>query len=221
MSYYLKLFDWSLYTLPTAIPLTDIEGDTHSNDPASPDYWNGAPTWIGEDFTFDGGIPYQILVDDDDGHFEDGYVETGGIQTLAQDVTINGTLYAAGSQVENEFSMLDSLGNEVWVLRIGGKNVGFVYPTGQEPTAVKPSQRRTGAMEIQLTALTVWDQGKPTIRLTHEMARLRGQPVMIPSMQPTPGIQKAIRSMMVGLAEPAQTTTMSMRWMEMTSLMLD
>ena len=135
MSYYLKLFDWSLYTLPTAIPMTNIEGDTFANDPASPNYWSGAPTWIGEDFTFDGGVPYQILVDDDDGYFEDGYVETGGIQTLAQDVTINGTLYTAGSQVENEFSMLDSLGNEVWVLRIGGQNVGFVYPTDQEPTA--------------------------------------------------------------------------------------
>lgn len=135
MSYYLKLFDWSLYTLPSAIPMSDIEGDTHANDPASPDYSSGAPSWIGEDFTFDGGMAYQILVDDDDGDFEDAYVETGGIQTLAQDVTINGTLYTAGSQVQNEFSMVDALGNEVWVLRIGGENVGFVYPTGQEPTA--------------------------------------------------------------------------------------
>jgi len=135
MSYYLKLFDWALYTLPSSIPMSDIEGNTQPNDPAHPDYSSGAPTWIGEDFTFNGGVGYQILVDDDDGNFEDGYVETGGIQTLAQDVTINGTLYTAGSQVENEFSLIDGLGNEVWVLRIAGKNVGFVYQSGEEPTA--------------------------------------------------------------------------------------
>lgn len=134
MSYYLKLFDWALYTLPSNIPMADIEGDSHANDPASPDYSSGAPTWIGEDFTFNGGVGYQILINDDDDDFEDAYVETGGIQTLAQDVTINGTLYSAGSQVENEFSMVDGLGNEVWVLRIGGTNVGFVYQSGEEPT---------------------------------------------------------------------------------------
>ncbi|KIN75527.1 Hint domain-containing protein [Sulfitobacter mediterraneus] len=134
MSYYLKLFDWALYTLPSNIPMADIEGDSHANDPAHPDYSSGAPTWIGEDFTFNGGVGYQILINDDDDDFEDAYVETGGIQTLAQDVTINGTLYPAGSQVQNEFSMVDGLGNEVWVLRIGGTNVGFVYQSGEEPT---------------------------------------------------------------------------------------
>ena len=55
MAYYIAIFDWSLYTLPSAIPMTDIEGDTHSNDPASPDYSASAPTWIGETFTFNGG----------------------------------------------------------------------------------------------------------------------------------------------------------------------
>jgi hypothetical protein len=134
MAYYIAIFDWSLYTLPSAIPMTDIEGDTHSNDPASPDYSASAPTWIGETFTFNGGSSTQVKITDDDGQFQDGYVETGGAQTLTQDVTINGTTYLAGSVIENEFSMLDASGNEVFVVRIDGVNVGFGYPVGQEPT---------------------------------------------------------------------------------------
>ncbi len=134
MPYYIAVYDWSLYTLPSSIPMTDIEGDTHSNDPASPDYSSSAPTWIGETFTFNGGSSIQIEITDDDGLFEDGYVETGGAQTLTQDVTINGTTYLAGAVIENEFSMLDAAGNEVFVVRIDGVNVGFGYPVGQEPT---------------------------------------------------------------------------------------
>lgn len=114
--------------------MTDIEGDTHSNDPAHPDYSSSAPTWIGETFTFNGGASTPIEISDDDGQFEDGYVETGGAQTLAQDVTINGTTYLAGSVIENEFSMLDASGNEVFIVRIDGINIGFGYPAGQEPT---------------------------------------------------------------------------------------
>ncbi len=135
MSYSIVIYDWSLYTLPAAIPITDIEGDTHANDPASVDYDPGAPSWIGETFTFNGGTSTPLLVTDDDANFEDVYVETGGAQTLTQDVTINGTTYLAGSVVENEFSMLDGSGNEVWVVRIDGVNVGFAYPSGSEPTA--------------------------------------------------------------------------------------
>lgn len=114
--------------------MTDIEGDTHSNDPASPDYSSSVPTWIGETFTFNGGSSTQVEITDDDGQFQDGYVETGGAQTLTQDVTINGTTYLAGSVIENEFSMLDASGNEVYVVRIDGVNIGFGYPVGQEPT---------------------------------------------------------------------------------------
>lgn len=134
MPYYIAVYDWSLYNLPSAIPITNIEGDTHSNDPASPDYSSSVPTWIGETFTFNGGSSTQIEITDDDGQFEDSYVETGGAQTLTQNVTINGTTYLAGSVVENEFSMLDASGNEVYVVRIDGVNIGFGYPVGQEPT---------------------------------------------------------------------------------------
>ncbi|WP_084013823.1 Hint domain-containing protein [Leisingera methylohalidivorans] len=143
----IKLYDWSLYTMPSAIPMSDIEGDSHANDPDSPDYNASAPTWIGETFTFNGGSGSQIDIVDDDGQFEDGYVETGGAQTLGQDVTINGVTYLAGSVVENEFSMLDAAGNEVFVVRIDGVNVGFGYPEGQEPvngTSFTAAQGRDG-----------------------------------------------------------------------------
>ena len=89
MPYYIAIYDWSLYTLPPAIPTSDIEGDTHSNDPASPDYSPTAPTWIGETFTYNGGSSIFLEINDDDADFNDGYVDTGTAKTLAQDVTIS------------------------------------------------------------------------------------------------------------------------------------
>jgi hypothetical protein len=124
--------------------MSDIEGNTHANDPAAASYNPGAPSWIGETFTFNGGSSTKIEINDDDGNFEDAYVETGGPQTLAQDVTINGTTYPAGSIVENEFSMLDASGNEVYVARIDGVNIGFGYPVGQEPVIGEPFTATTG-----------------------------------------------------------------------------
>lgn len=147
MAFNIAIYGWSSFSLPSSIPMSDIEGDTHSNDPASVDYNASAPSWIGETFTFNGGASTLLSIDDDDGNFEDGYVETGGIQTLTQDVTINGTTYAAGSVVENEFSLIDGSGTEIWVVRIDGVNVGFSYPTGQEPApgdAFVPSVGRDG-----------------------------------------------------------------------------
>ena len=135
MPYYLAVYDWSLYTTPAALSTARLEGDTQPNSPANPGYDPGIASWLGETFTFNGGASTQIAINDDDGVFEDGYVETGGAATLAQDVTINGTTYLAGSVVENEFSMLDGSGNEIWVLRIGGVNIGFAYPEGAEPSA--------------------------------------------------------------------------------------
>lgn len=134
MPYTIAIHDWSQYTLPAALSTTNIETDTDANDYRDPAYDPGAPTWLGETFTYNGGPATGLEINDDDGNFEDGYVETGGAQTLAQDVTINGTTYLAGSVVENEFSMLDAGGNEVWVVRIDGTNVGFTYPAGQPPS---------------------------------------------------------------------------------------
>ncbi len=130
----LGIFSWAQYTTPAGIPAGDLTGDTQPNDPASPGYSSSAPSWIGETFTFNGGPPTQIDINDDDAFFEDGYVETGGAQTLAQAVTIDGTLYPAGSTVENEFSLINGSGQEIYVVRINGVNVGFTYGSGDEPT---------------------------------------------------------------------------------------
>ena len=132
---FIAIYDWSLYSLPSAIPMADILNDTHSNHPDTAAYNPSAPSWIGESFTFNGGSSVLLDINDDDAFFEDGYVETGAPQTLAQDVVINGTTYTAGSVVENEFSMLDASGNEIFVVRIGGVNVGFSYPAGMDPIA--------------------------------------------------------------------------------------
>jgi Ca2+-binding RTX toxin-like protein len=135
VGYRLTFYDWSMFTLPTDIPMSDIEGDSHANDPGSADYSSGAPTWVGKDYTFNGGTGYDINVNDDDSFFDDAYVDDGSAQTLADAITINGVTYPAGSTIENEFSLLDAAGNEVYILRINGVNVGFVYPVGNEPTA--------------------------------------------------------------------------------------
>lgn len=135
MAYFVTIYDWSLYTLPSALATTDIEGAT---------YGHGTPSWLGETFTFNGGSSTALEIDDDDPDFEDAYVETGGPQTLAQDVTINGTTYLAGSVVENEFSMLDASGNEIWVVRIDGVNVGFSYPVNEDPTSGQTFTGTTG-----------------------------------------------------------------------------
>ncbi len=133
--YYIAIYDWSLYSVPAGIPQSNLEDDTYVNHPSSPHYSADNPSWMGETFTFNGGSSTLLAIDDDDNCFDDAYVETGGGQTLDQDTTINGVTYPAGSAVENEFSMLDSGGNEVWVVRIAGKNIGFTYASGQEPTA--------------------------------------------------------------------------------------
>lgn len=141
---FLSIFSWSQYTLPAGIPASDLTGDTTPNDPASPGYSATSPSWISETFTFNGGAPTQIDVSDDDGFFEDGYVETGDSQTLAQNVTIDGTLYLAGSVVENEFSLIDSDGMEIFVVRINGENVGFTYAAGDEPIATETFTAQEG-----------------------------------------------------------------------------
>ena len=129
----IAVYSWDQFTLPSGIPTVDLEGDSHANDPAHVDYSPSATTWIGETFTFDGGTPTQIDITDDDAFFEDGYVETGAPQTLTSDLTIGGTTYPAGSIIQNEFSMVDGSGNEVWVVAINGVNIGFAYPAGNYP----------------------------------------------------------------------------------------
>lgn len=133
MSYQFTVYDWSMYTLPSDIPAANLVGDIQANDPNAVGYNSAAPTWIGQQFTFNGGSGTGIVVNDDDDTFDDGYVEQGGAQTLAQPVTINGVTYRAGAVLENEFSLVDNLGNEVYILRIDGQNVGFVYASNNPP----------------------------------------------------------------------------------------
>ncbi len=133
MAYFLGIYDWSLFTMPGDLTQTNIQFDTMPNDPTAPDYNPGAPSWVGQDYTYNGGAPTTITVNDDDGDFEDGYVETGAAATLDEAVTINGTTYPAGSIVENEFSLVDATGQQIYVVRINGENVGFTYAVGDEP----------------------------------------------------------------------------------------
>lgn len=132
--YYIAVYGWSQYTTPAGLPQDDLLYDSHANHPDSPDYDENSSVWTGQPFTYNGGGSTLLPIDDDDGDFEDAYVETGGAQTLGQDVVINGVTYPAGSVVQNEFSMIDASGNEVWVVRIGDQNVGFAYPAGQDPS---------------------------------------------------------------------------------------
>ena len=103
-------------------PISNLETATY----VSGDY-------VGANFTFNGGTPIELFIDDDDDNFEDGYVETGGAQTLTQAVTINGTTYPVGTVVQNEFSMIDANGNEYYVVRLGNDNVGLSYQVGDDP----------------------------------------------------------------------------------------
>ncbi|MEM7489933.1 MAG: Hint domain-containing protein [Pseudomonadota bacterium] len=130
---FLDIQSWSQFTTPPGLPVNDLRFDTNPNDPASPEYRSDQPSWIGQTFTFNGGAPIEIEIADDDTLFEDGYVETGTRQTLAQDVTIDGRLYTAGSFVENEFSLDDASGRDVYIVRIDGRNVGFAYGDGTPP----------------------------------------------------------------------------------------
>lgn len=131
----LGILSWSQYTVPAGIPSGDLTDNTHPNDPANPTYDAANPvSWIGETSTFNGGAPTQIDITDDDASFDDGYMDPGSAQTLTSVVSSDGTPYPARSTVENAFSLVDAGGQEIFVVRINGQNVGFTYANGQEPT---------------------------------------------------------------------------------------
>ena len=89
----------------------------------------------------------QIIINDDDdtnpNTFDDGFVDSPGDgsppstanndQVLDQDVTVNGTTYLAGSQVELEFAFQTTTGETFWIIRIDGDNVGISGPTLPTP----------------------------------------------------------------------------------------
>lgn len=98
-----------------------------------------------------GATPVTLNIDDDDqnpsgspaNEFSDGYIDTPGDgstpstanndQVLTAPVTVNGTTYAAGSQVELEFQFTTTTGETFWTIRIDGDNVGISGPTLPTP----------------------------------------------------------------------------------------
>jgi len=148
--YSLGIYDWSQVTTPPELTASNLANDGGANDPGQSNYNPGLPSWTDKTYTFNGGSPTKIKINDDDSQFEDGYVETGGAATLAEDVVINGTLYPAGSVVENEFSLVDGFGNEVYVVRINGENVGFApmapYYSIPAGTSFTPTEGRGGTV---------------------------------------------------------------------------
>lgn len=148
--YSIGVYDWSQIATPPELSANNLRYDGGANDPGQSNYNPGLPTWTDKTYTFTGGTPTKIKVIDDDGDFEDGYVETGAPATLAEDVTINGVTYTAGSVVENEFSLADGSGTEVWVLRINGENVGFVpqslYTSIPAGSTFTPTEGRGGTI---------------------------------------------------------------------------
>lgn len=135
MGYQFTVYDWSMFKTPSDLSEANLTGDVQANDSAARHYDASKPSWVNQEFKFGGGDGTSIVINDDDSHFDDGYVEEGGAQTLAQPVTINGVTYPAGAVLENEFSLIDASGTEVYVLRIDGQNVGFVYPAEEQPKA--------------------------------------------------------------------------------------
>ena len=201
MPYFIAVYDWSLYTIPTGISTTDLEGDTQ-----------GA-SWVGETFTFNGGTSTLLAIDDDDTDFEDGYVETGGSQTLDQDTVINGTTYLAGAVIENELGLVDASGNEVWVVRIDGVNIGFTYPAEQEPTA---GETFTGTIARDGAAADSDDGQATTEAYVNIVCFAPGACIA------TPIGPRAIEMLKVGgLVETADHGTQAIKWISHRTVVFD
>ncbi|GAA0303764.1 Hint domain-containing protein [Rhodovulum strictum] len=142
----IQIYDWSQVAVPASLSGQHLLYATHANVPGTPHYNPFAPGWTGKTYSYTGGSPTKVFIDDDDAYFEDGYVETGAPATLRHDVTLNGKTFAAGSIIENEFALTDAGGVRVWVVRINGENVGFapqaaypVIPAGSTFTPTKGS----------------------------------------------------------------------------------
>ncbi len=123
------IYEWDRVNLPGHLTQSNILYDMDANHPNAQYYDPEQPTWTGHTYTYQGGAPAQLHITDDDPYFEDGYTETGAPQVLNQDVVLNGKTYSAGDVVQAEFSLVDAAGVEVWVIRIGGENVGFSVPS--------------------------------------------------------------------------------------------
>lgn len=75
-----------------------------------------------------GAVQLELIIEDNDDSFTDGFLDTNGQQILAAAITIGGTTYPIGAFVEYEFSVSDAGPPEVLavVIRIDGDNVGVL-----------------------------------------------------------------------------------------------
>lgn len=147
----IAVYDWSVVSHNGSLTDEQLRSDDHANDPASASYDPGRASWTGVTYTYSGAPPTQIQVVDDDGSFDDGMNDAGAAQVLAEDVTINGVTYTAGTAVENEFALIQDGAYEVYVLRIGGDNIGLVpasnLPTPFPGAQFTPTESRDGLSE--------------------------------------------------------------------------
>lgn len=147
----IAVYDWSVVSHDGALTDEQLLSDDHANDPASESYDPTRASWTGVTYTYTGAAPAQIRIVDDDGSFDDGMNDAGTAQVLAEDVTINGVTYTAGTSVENEFVLIQGGAYEVYVLRIGDDNVGLVpaenLPTPYPGAQFSPTESRDGLSE--------------------------------------------------------------------------
>jgi len=144
----IAVYDWSVVSHDGALTADQLASDDHANDPASDGYDPGRASWTGVTYTYSGAPPAQILVSDDDGSFDDGMNDAGAGQVLLEAVTVNGVTYPSGTPVENEFALIQDGFIEVYVLRLGDDNVGFVpasdLPAPWAGAQFSPTESRDG-----------------------------------------------------------------------------
>lgn len=119
----------ALYTL-TFVPYSEMTA--LSGNPLS----TGATTGASGVFRVDpDAAAITIVIDDDDPNFDDGFIDPGQPQILAQDVTVNGQTFLAADNpvVEYEYSIDTTSGDTFVIVRIDGVNVGMAGESLPEP----------------------------------------------------------------------------------------
>lgn len=106
----------------------------------------------GTTFTLNPNAALSVInVQDDDGNpvgspdneFDDGFIDPPGDgsnpstanndQVLTQAITLNGSTFNVGDQVELEFAFTTTSGDTFWIIRIDGENVGISGPVLPTP----------------------------------------------------------------------------------------
>ena len=149
---------------------TDVTNSVDTNNTVS--YTNGTA------FTLNSGAsPLTINITDDDANpvgsaantFSDGFIDPTGDgspqntlnndQVLTNPITVNGTTYPAGSQVELEFAFTTTSGETFWVIRIDGDNVGISGPTLPQPGTTYTVNGSTDSVSTPVSAVPCFLKG--------------------------------------------------------------